>query len=270
VQIKNRSQKTAINGSPNQLNQKPFIMKQTSSPNPAANQPAQSGLSFTVKHLGSARIKNIIMGTALVLGSLLSTDSIAQEHFVLGLKAGYNSSKFNTDNAGSILGQDQTYTYQQAKDEAKNGYILGAFARIRLIKKLSFQPELLYSKKGGETSFSEDGNSLGTINTTYYTWDIPLLAHLRLIDLKVLNIYGVAGPVASINVSDNNKFKELLSSSSEDIKKAHWGFQTGGGLEVWRLNFDVRYSWGLNQTSNKLERINNNLTFSLGYKIFGL
>ncbi len=261
--------KRTTNGSLSQLNQNPFIMKQASTQSTTANQPTRSGLSSTVDHRVSARIKHLVMAMTLILGSLLSVDSIAQEHFVLGLKAGYNSSKFNTDNAGSIIGQDQTYTYQQAKDEAKNGYILGAFARIRIIKNLSFQPELLYSKKGGETSFSEDGNSLGTLNTTYYTWDIPLLAHLRLIDLKVLNIYGVAGPVASLSVSDNNKIKELLSTSSEDIKTAHWGFQTGGGVEIWRLNFDVRYSWGLNQASNKLERVNNNLTFSLGYRIFG-
>jgi opacity protein-like surface antigen len=211
----------------------------------------------------------LILGAVLVLGAFLSKEVMAQEHFLLGLKAGYNSSTFRTDNAGSIIGEEQSYTYQQAKDDAKNGYILGAYARINLINNLSFQPELLYSKKGGETSFSDSEGLIGTLNTTYYTWDIPLLAHLKLIDLKVLNVYGVAGPVASLNVSDNNMFKDLRSTNTEDIKTAQWGFQTGGGLEVWRFNFDVRYTWGLNEASNKLERKNNNLTFSLGYRIFG-
>lgn len=210
--------------------------------------------------------KRMLFLTALILGSALSVQVMAQDNFVLGLKAGYNSSKFRTDNAGSIIGGDENYNYQQAKDEAKNGYLLGAFARIRLIKNLSFQPELLYAKKGGTTSFSANESQLGSINTTFYTWDIPLLAHLRVIDLKVFNIYGVAGPVASFSVSDNNKFNSL-PSNSEEIKTAQWGFQAGGGLEFWRLNLDVRYSWGLNDASNKLERINNNLTFSLGYRL---
>lgn len=208
--------------------------------------------------------KLLLMG-ALLLGSVVAFEATAQETFVLGVKAGYNSSKFRTDNAGSIIGGDANYSYQDAKDEAKNGYVLGAFARIKLINKLSFQPELLYAKKGGTTSFDD----IGLINTTYYTWDIPLLAHLRVIDLKVANIYGLAGPVASFSVSDNNKFRSL-PDNSEDIKTAQWSFQAGGGLEFWRLNFDIRYSWGLNEASNKLQRVNNNLTFSLGYKLFAL
>ncbi|WP_462318942.1 porin family protein, partial [Marinilabilia sp.] len=191
----------------------------------------------------------------------------AQGNFALGIKAGYNSSKFRSDN----LGEYESYTFQDAKEEAKGGLMLGAFARIRLINNLSFQPELLYIKKGGETTYS--GTSFSpTVKTTYHTWDIPLLAHLKLIDLKVLNIYGIGGPVASFVASEDNKWSDVnnLPSLSENMKNAQWNFQAGGGVEFGSFNFDVRYTWGLGDSSTKLERINNNLTLSIAYKIFDL
>jgi hypothetical protein len=207
---------------------------------------------------------------ALMLLAAFSVQTMAQGNFALGIKAGYNSSKFRTDNAGEIISGEQSYTFQDAKDEAKGGLMLGAFARIRLINNLSFQPELLYVKKGGETTFEGTELLSTTVKTTYHTWDIPLLAHLKLIDLKVLNIYGIGGPVASFTASEDNKWSDVTNTKNftENMKSAQWSFQAGGGVEFGSFNLDLRYSWGLGDSSTKLERVNNNLTFSLAYKIF--
>lgn len=215
--------------------------------------------------------KRTLITFCLILVTAFSYQTMAQGNFALGIKAGYNSSKFRTDNARDILSGNQEYTFNDAKDEAKGGLMLGAFARIRLVNNLSFQPELLYVKKGGETTFSADNIST-TVKTTYHTWDIPLLAHMKLIDLKVLNIYGVGGPVASFVASEDNKWSDVnnFSSLSENMKNAQWSFQAGGGVEFGSFNFDVRYSWGLGDSSTELERINNNLTLSIAYKIFDL
>ncbi|PWD99960.1 porin family protein [Marinilabilia rubra] len=215
--------------------------------------------------------KRTLITFCLILAAAFSFQTMAQGSFALGIKAGYNSSKFRTDNANDILSGNQEYSFQDAKEEAKGGLMLGAFARIRLVNNLSFQPELLYIKKGGETTFSGDNIST-TVKTTYHTWDIPLLAHLKLIDLKVLNIYGVGGPVASFVASEDNKWSDVnnLPSLSENMKNAQWNFQAGGGVEFGSFNFDVRYTWGLGDASTELERINNNLTLSIAYKIFDL
>lgn len=215
--------------------------------------------------------KRTLITFCLILVTAFSYQTMAQGNFALGIKAGYNSSKFRTDNARDILSGNQEYTFNDAKDEAKGGLMLGAFARIRLVNNLSFQPELLYVKKGGETTFTADNIST-TVKTTYHTWDIPLLAHMKLIDLKVLNIYGVGGPVASFVASEDNKWSDVnnFSSLSENMKNAQWSFQAGGGVEFGSFNFDVRYSWGLGDSSTELERINNNLTLSIAYKIINL
>lgn len=215
--------------------------------------------------------KRTLITFCLILVTAFSYQTMAQGNFALGIKAGYNSSKFRTDNARDILSGNQEYTFNDAKDEAKGGLMLGAFARIRLVNNLSFQPELLYVKKGGETTFTADNIST-TVKTTYHTWDLPLLAHMKLIDLKVLNIYGVGGPVASFVASEDNKWSDVnnFSSLSENMKNAQWSFQAGGGVEFGSFNFDVRYSWGLGDSSTELERINNNLTLSIAYKIINL
>jgi hypothetical protein len=213
--------------------------------------------------------KQFILITLLFLGAAVSSTTQAQNNFALGIKAGYNSSKFRTDNAKEIISGNESYSFQDIKEEAKSGLMLGAFARIRLINNFSFQPELLYVKKGGETQFTVEGEET-SINTTYHTWDIPLLAHLKLIDLKLLNIYGICGPVASFTASEDNKWENITSidNFSDNMKTAQWSFQAGGGIEAGNFNFDVRYSWGLGDSSTKLERVNNNLTLSVAYKIF--
>lgn len=214
--------------------------------------------------------KKLFFAAILLLGASFSVQTMAQDSFALGFKAGYNSSKFRTDNAREIISGQTDYTYQDAKDEAIGGLMLGAFARIKLVNNLSFQPELLYVKKGGEMTYQTNAWN-NSLETSYYTWDLPLLAHLRLIDLKIFNIYGIGGPVASFRANEENKWDDIntIDSFSENIKSSQWSFQAGGGVEFGSFNFDVRYSWGLSDVSStKLERINNNLTFSLAYKLF--
>ncbi len=212
--------------------------------------------------------KHFLLTVLIVIGAAFSTQTIAQDNFALGIKAGYNSSKFRTDNSGEIISGNTTYSYNDVKEEAQGGLMLGAFARMKLVKNLSFQTELLYVKKGGETQFL--GNRNPSIKTEYYTWEIPWLVHLRLIDLKVLNIYGIGGPVASFVANEDNKWQSInnYDSFNENMKTAQWSFQAGGGVEFGNLNFDVRYSWGISDSSTELERVNNNLTFAVAYKIF--
>jgi len=214
-------------------------------------------------------MKKPLLMAVLIAATAFSTQTAAQDSFALGVKAGYNSSKFRTDNTGKILSRSTSYEYNDVKEEALKSLMLGAFARIKLVNNLSFQPELLYVKKGGNTQFSLPSDNK-KVSTEYHTWNIPLLGHLRLIDLKVFNIYGIGGPVASFVASEDNKWNDINNdeSLSENMKTAQWSFQAGGGVEFGSFNFDVRYSWGISESSTELERVNNNLTFSVAYKIF--
>jgi len=155
------------------------------------------------------------------------------------------------------------------KNEANGGFLFGAYGRIRLSDNLSIQPEMYYAKKTTDLAYSI--NALGIDNEinekiTYHTWDIPLLVHLRLLDLKVASVYGVAGPVASFNAKTVTDFPNY-----NGVDNTNWTFQAGAGVEFWRLTADVRYEWGMKDISKvQIGQRTDVLTFAVGYKLFGL
>ncbi len=175
----------------------------------------------------------------------------AQDKFELGLKTGFNSTKIKLSDVP---------TGSDIKNEAKAGFLFGAYGRLKLFGDVSFQPEIYYAKKKTQYTFT-DGDQVAEATSDIKTWDIPLLANLQLLDLKVARIYGVAGPVASFISKDDLKAME----------NANWTFQAGGGVAVWKLSLDVRYEWGMKDISKvDFGQKTNVLTFSLGYRLFGI
>ncbi|SMO43197.1 Outer membrane protein beta-barrel domain-containing protein [Saccharicrinis carchari] len=181
----------------------------------------------------------------------LVSASQAQDRIAIGLKAGFNSTKINLSDIPSG---------ETIKNEAKGGFLFGAYGKLKLIGGLSFQPELYYAKKQTQYSFTDNGTT--TVTTSdIKSWDVPLLANLKLVDLKVAHIYGVAGPVASFISKDDLK----------SLKDANWTFQAGLGAQVWKLSADVRYEWGMKDISKaQFGQKTDVLTVTIGYRLFGL
>nr|WP_321405558.1 porin family protein [uncultured Carboxylicivirga sp.] len=202
-------------------------------------------------------MKKLIVIVALI-GIVFTMN--AQDRIAVGLKAGFNSTKIKISDLPNTV---------EMKNAAKNGFLFGAYGKVRLIGSLSFQPELYYAKKTSEMTGSLESNTFSSDNT-FHTWDIPLLANLQLLDLSVVKVYGVAGPVASFIA----KSKTDIPNDLDDYKKANWTFQAGAGVQIWRLTADVRYEWGLSDISDlanyNIGQKTDVLTFSVGYRLFGL
>ncbi len=182
--------------------------------------------------------------------------------FDLGLKVGINSSKITTDNP-SISG----YTYSDFKSDAKAGFDFGAFARIGG-KKVYLQPELLYCKRNGQSSFST-----GTQTLDLKTIKIPILLGYKLIDLKIASIRAFTGPAMSFVMNSSSIKSNLVNIDPKNFKNNIWDWQLGAGVDVLKFTFDVRYAWGLTNISDGGSITNigfvnkgNLLTFSLGFK----
>jgi hypothetical protein len=191
--------------------------------------------------------------------------------FEFGFKTGYSSTIFNTDNGASVFSGSEHYTFRNAKDEFKGGYLFGVYSKVSLIGSLFLQPELYYSKKSGSTDFNTNE---GVVNEklTYYSWDIPVLAHLQLLDLKVLNVYGLGGLAASFRAGDKSSLSSQFAEhwDGDNLRCTNWKAQLGAGVQVLRFSFDMRYEWGLNDLSaSGLDRKSKSLMFSLGYRLFG-
>lgn len=194
--------------------------------------------------------KLILLSATLIIGSV----AFAQiPGFSLGPKIGATFSKYTTDK-------------DQIKEEMKNTFFFGAFARLG--KKVYLQPELLVMSRNGvlidqNTPESQIGLKISTL-------DVPLLLGIKVLDLKAANVRVMAGPVASFVINKKitrENWDETFTN--DDIKNAIWGLQFGAGVDVLFLTLDVRYEIGLSDVS-KLENFslrNNMFTVGLGFKL---
>ncbi|MBS2210475.1 PorT family protein [Carboxylicivirga mesophila] len=200
--------------------------------------------------------KAVLMLTLLAIVGMAS----AQDRFAIGLKTGFNTTKIKLSDIPENV---------EIKNEANNGFLFGAYGKLRLTESFSLQPEMYYAKKSSTMSIAEGDVRYPDSENTLHTWDIPILANLQLIDLKVVKIYGVAGPVASFIASSSTDLPEW-----DEFKSTNWTFQAGGGVEFWRLTADVRYEWGLSDISDlaqlKIGQKTDVLTFAVGFKLFGI
>ncbi|MFH1120461.1 MAG: porin family protein [Bacteroidota bacterium] len=197
--------------------------------------------------------KLLLLSVSLILGVFAHAQIIPG--FSIGPKIGASFTKFTTDQ-------------NQIKEEMKSTFHFGAFARIG--KKVYFQPELLVMSRKGELKIDQDG-SIGKIKVS--SLDVPLLVGFRLVDLKVINVRAMAGPVASMvinkNVQLDEDWNEEFNFAEDNLKDLNWGFQAGAGVDLLMFTLDLRYELGLNNISDlkAFDLKNNMFTVSLGWKI---
>jgi len=113
-----------------------------------------------------------------------------------GIKIGFNSSKMITEIAN----------VNEIEDASKNGLLAGVFVRINL-SKFYLQPEAYFAKKGGDFQYTNSSNAIFTQQNDFNTIDIPVLIGLKLIDLKVVNLRIMAGPMASLIIGKDIKYQ---------------------------------------------------------------
>jgi hypothetical protein len=204
-------------------------------------------LSFTIKTI--IIMKKIFLLLLFISGGLLVQAQLVPG-FTFGPKIGATFSKFTTD-------QDQI------KDELKTTFHYGVF--VRMGESVYFQPELNIMTRNANL---ESANQSGTIKMT--SLDVPLLLGVRVLNLKLLNVRAMAGPVGSMTVSKKISLTDVdLDLKKDDLKSLNWGLQFGAGVDVLIFSLDLRYEIGLNDVS-KLDGFdlkNNMFTVALGFKL---
>jgi hypothetical protein len=164
----------------------------------------------------------------LILVALLFAGSIhAQLRF--GVKAGVNFSEFKT---------------LQTEGAAWQVGLVSQF-KIPLVG-LGIQPELLYSVNKGED------NSIGYFH-------VPVNLRWQPLPIPIVKPIILVGPYFGYAVN----FKGF---NKDNINRFDWGIGLGGGIEIWKLQIEGRYNWGLQDIGiNGLDLKNNVLTLSVIY-----
>ncbi|MFN8432002.1 MAG: porin family protein [Spirosomataceae bacterium] len=205
------------------------------------------------------------MKKAILILAAICFSNLAMAQFTLGIKGGINFSNMVTD-AGSF-----SQNIKESKD-TKTGYSFGVYSRIG--KKLYLQPEVLFATKGGKVDFVPvGGGSPISVDIKTNNIDIPVLIGYKLFNRIRIN----AGPVASIKISEDQKFLDELKKVTNDVdaafEKATFGYQAGVGIKLLGFEIDLRNEGSLSSISSdkfsdpKFSQRLNGWQLTIGHKI---
>jgi hypothetical protein len=171
-----------------------------------------------------------------------------------------------------------SFHYGEANDGLKDfkkdlkGLQAGVSFQAGVTPNLSLVSEFYFMMKGGRLT---EGNALTDLptKTRLYTLELPALARVHL-----GQFYFNAGPSVAYNLSGRQIWEETESTPKETLKLLfdgsegsynRWdaGVQMGVGYEFQlkkaRLALDLRYSHGLVNVANDMERRNRYLNFNI-------
>ncbi|WP_405205779.1 porin family protein [Aquimarina sp. LLG6339-5] len=183
-------------------------------------------------------MKNVVV--FLILFS--SCAIISQEKGInFGVKAGLNYGDNGKIEFSDVTNAGDNLLSENADDRV--GYHIGVFLRGDITDNFYIKPELQYTQNS--SSYSFDNRKL---NYNVKKLDLPILAGIYL--LGPLHVFG--GPSLQYIV-DNDLEDVRLSEVKNEFTV---GVQFGVGLQIRRLNIDLRYERGI--TENQAQTIDSN------------
>ena len=175
--------------------------------------------------------------TLISLICLLAFPLIAQIDF--GPKAGLNLTNITAD----ALTDDY---HIKSNNGSQIGYHAGVFLRASMVG-IFIQPELLFTSVATEYTVTDVNTSLEKLaNQRIGRIDIPVIVGAKLGTLRL----GV-GPVASFIVSEETDLTDIPGYESS-LKSATFGYQLGGGMDIWKFGLDLRYEGSLSKLSDQI------------------
>ncbi|PWS26473.1 PorT family protein [Pedobacter yonginense] len=195
-------------------------------------------------------MKSIYLTIACLFAGFYASAQVLPS-FQLGLKAGANFSKFDSDNTFS--------------SENRTGFYGGLWARVGAAG-VFFQPELYVS--GKKANLVSDAT--GEVNQVRFTsLDVPLLIGTKF-GAAGIGLRLNTGPMFSLILDENQSFSQAAGNVFRaEFKDQALAWQFGAGLDIKKISFDARYELGLSKINKsgypgtKL----NLFTIGVGYRI---
>ncbi len=150
----------------------------------------------------------------------------AQGRIEAGVKAGLSLSDVN------LTGIDFDWS-----SKMDIGFAYGIYGKLKLTKKLAFQPEFYFANK--RYIVTEVDEQAGITNETrkhrhLNEWELPMLFTYDVKTLDKYNIYVLLGPSVSFVHGDG-------SSNNLVAQDPYWNGMAGFGVKYGRLAADLRY-----------------------------
>lgn len=181
--------------------------------------------------------KKSIMKKVIFVFALVATfATVAQAQFKAGIKGGVTTYNMKLGDF-LVTNGNAADNFGLAVKDAKFGYQFGFWARLG--KGLHLQPEILISTNKVEYEITDGGETfIG--DESYANIDIPIMAGVKLGPLRAQ-----AGPVARIFLGSDDKLSNVIANYEANHDRLKIGYQAGVGLDLWRVQLDLRYEGSL-------------------------
>ncbi|AXT60491.1 PorT family protein [Aquimarina sp. AD10] len=182
------------------------------------------------------------MKNVFVLFMLLASCTILgqDKRLAFGVKAGLNYGDNGKIEISDLTGPGNNILSERADDRV--GYHLGVFLRGKLTDNIYIKPELQYTVNNS----TYDDVSGANLDYNIKKLDLPILVGITV--LGPIHVFG--GPALQYIVEN-----DLEDVRLGDVKNEFTvGLQFGAGIQLGRLNADIRYERGLSK--NRAESIN--------------
>jgi hypothetical protein len=188
-----------------------------------------------------------LMGLILIFFSGFKSYS----QFNLGIKAGLNINKF-------ITSPDEFRS-----EKTKIGLVGGVFFRFQA-SSFSLEPQILYSQKNGEYSYSTMHNSFDSFFKSENGYlDVPVLFGVHF----GKNIKLHSGPVFSFLIKEKFTFQVRdtninIGVTDNAFKQLNFGWQFGGNIEISKLIIGVLYERSIQDVINNFKIPNSSVVLT--------
>lgn len=191
----------------------------------------------------------------LILVFAVAFQATSAQNIELGLKSGINFARLS---------------YPNTNNQFIVGFNAGAFAQFK-VKKITLQPEILYSQQGNSVHFTlyspGGGPYSANLKSIFNYLNIPIIVKYKL--GKVFNVQ--AGPQLGFVLVA--KEQSTFSSSYQDVKNTNSDFSMvlGVGAEFLPgITIDSRYNAGLTNVASTGSAKNQVIQLSVGYRFVKL
>lgn len=181
----------------------------------------------------------LLVGLSTILIFLFANTSVAQNenNSRLGIKGGFNVTSLLDNSAES--------------GNMKIGINAGVFLRIAMNDLISFQPEFIYTMKGGTLDYNDLVSGSVKFSANYL--EVPLLAVFNI--TKNVNLQGGVYLASLSNVKVKNKGSlgtyNFEALNKDDFNTFDFGLAGGIGVDFDKLSAGLRYDFGLRSIGNK-------------------
>jgi hypothetical protein len=140
------------------------------------------------------------------------------------------------------------YVANATTENMKVGFDGGMYVKIPFTRGFSLQPELLYSTKGAQDTYSNflQGSGQYRFNLGYV--EMPVLAVVNLAKNFNLHLGGYAAYLTNAevkNVNDDGTIEGATSLNADNFNRWDFGLIGGLGFDIQNVTIGARYNYGL-------------------------